>query len=416
MNDITPLNNSLTTSKSSDMRGQLVATSADDFLPPLGGWSRKLGTRLAAVSGLGLLVMAVLPWQETVRAQGIVRPTGENTVVQSERGGTVLEVLVKPNQAVKAGQPIARLDDRPWRDQQGRLQNELLKLELQRSQAGLQLEALGLQTGASSQLSTAQVEASRRDVDKASSTVSFHQQEVARYESLLASGAVAQALVDEKRAQLQLSRSELQKANQEVIQQGALGNVEQARLRQSGSVSRSGVEELNKTINMRQTELAEVNRAIVSAVLRSPSSGSLLEIAVRHKGQVLRPGEVVATIAPSTGPLQVNLQVPGTEITPIRTGQTTHLRVEGCPYSDFGVLPGSVAAIAADALQTGPTANGAAGPATYQVVVRPDRFELLQQKRSCGLRPGMQVQADVVTRRSTAIEALLRKLKVLQPT
>ena len=397
------------------LRGPLVAASADDFLPPLGGWSRRLGTRLAAISGLSLLVMTVLPWQETVRAQGVVRPTGENTIVQSERGGTVLEVLVRPNQPVKAGQPIVRLDDRPWRDQQRRLQNELLKLELQRSQAGLQLQALSLQSGASAQLSKAQVQASRRDVDKASSTVAFHQQEVARYESLMASGAVARMLVDEKRAQLQLSRSDLEKANQQVIQQDAIGNVEQARLSQSGSASRSGVEELNKTISLRQTELADVNRALASTVLRAPAAGSLLEIAVRHRGQVLRPGDVVATIAPSTGPLQVNLQIPGTEITPIRTGQATHLRVEGCPYPDFGVLPGSVAAIAADALQVAPAASGPAGPGSYQVVVRPNRSELVQRQRRCGLRPGMQVQADVVTRRTNAMAALLKKLRVLQP-
>ena len=396
------------------LRGQLVATSADDFLPPLGGWSRRLGTRLAAITGLSAVVMTVLPWQETVRAQGVVRPTGENTVVQSERGGTVLEVLVKPNQMVRAGQAIARLDDRPWRDQQRQLQGELLKLELQRRQAGLQLEALNLQTGASSQLAGAQVEASRRDVDKASSTVAFHQQEVDRYESLMASGAVARALVDEKRAQLQLSRSELQKANQQVIQQGALGNVEQARLRQSGSASLSGVEELNKTISQRQKELAEVNRAVASTVLRAPTTGSLLEIAVRHPGQVLRPGDVIATIAPNTGPLQVNVQVPGSEITPIRTGQTTHMRVEGCPYSDFGVLPGRVTAIAADASQSKSAANGAAGTGTYQVVVQPNRNELMQRQRRCALRPGMQVQADVVTRRTSAMAALMRKLRVLQ--
>lgn len=397
------------------LRSPLVAASAEDFLPPLGGWSRRLGTRLAAISGLGLLMMTVLPWQETVRAKGVVRPIGENKVVQSERGGTVLEVLVKPNQLVKAGQAIARLDNRPWRDQQQRLQSDLLKLELQRNQAGLQLQALSQQTGATLQLSSAQVEASRRDVDKALSSVAFHQQEVARYERLLASGAVAQALVDEKRAQLRLSRSELDKARQQVIQQGAIGNVEQARLRQSGSASRSGLEELNKTISLRQTELAEVNRAIASTVLRAPATGSLLEIAVRHPGQVLRPGDVVATIAPSTGPLQVNLQVPGTEISPIRTGQATHMRVEGCPFTDFGVLGGQVAAIAADALHAPATGQEGAAPGAYLVVVRPDRSDLMQRQRRCGLRPGMQVQADVVTRSTSAMGALLRKLRVLQP-
>lgn len=397
----------------------LLVTTADDVLPPLGAWSHRLGTRLVAVSSAGLLGMTVLPWQETVRVPGVVRPIGENTLVQSERGGTVLSVLVRPNQEVRAGQALVRLDDRPWRDQQQRLQGEVLKLEQQRRQAGIQLQELNLQRAAAASLSQAQLEASRRDLDKAGLTLAFHHQEVDRYASLLASGAVPRALLDEKRAQMEMSRSEVEKADQQVIQQEAIGRVEQARLSQSGSASRSGIEELNKAISLRRTELAEVNRALASSVLRAPTTGSLLQIAVRHPGQVLRPGDAVATIAPDRGPLQVNLQVPGGEISPISTGQSAFLRVEGCPYPDFGVLPGNVSSIAADAQAASNAMPGAAEPGptpvSYLVVVRPDQSELRQRQRRCGLRSGMQVQADVVTRRSTAMLVLLRRLRILQP-
>ncbi|MCP9889868.1 hypothetical protein KBY57_02185 [Cyanobium sp. Aljojuca 7D2] len=61
-----------------------------------------------------------------------------------------------------------------------------------------------------------------------------------------------------------------------------------------------------------------------------------------------------------------------------------------------------MAAIAADALQAAPTGKEGAAPGAYQVVVRPDRSELMQSQRRCGLRPGMQVQADVVTRSTRA--------------
>jgi len=49
-----------------------------------------------------------------------------------------------------------------------------------------------------------------------------------------------------------------------------------------------------------------------------------------------------------------------------------------------------------------------------QVVVQPNRTELMQRQRRCALRPGMQVQADVVTGRTSAMTALMRKLRVLQ--
>lgn len=49
------------------------------------------------------------------------------------------------------------------------------------------------------------------------------------------------------------------------------------------------------------------------------------------------------------------------------------------------------------------------------MVVRPDRNDLMQRQQRCGLRPGTQVQADVVTRSTIVMGALLRTLRILQP-
>lgn len=394
----------------------LPSTAADEFLPAPGSWANGLGQRvLIALLSTGL-ALVVWPWQETVRASGVVRPKGENSLVQSERGGTVLAVLVQPNQRVIAGQILARLDDRTLRDQERQLDTEIIRLERQQAEASIQQGALADQRSANTSLHQAQVLGSERELDQARATLSFHERELARYRTLMGLGAVSRSLVDEKVAQEAVSRSDVAKALQRVAQQRALGVVDGARLRETSSVSLSGAEELAKSLAQRRTQLAEVRRDLVNTTIRAPRTGAVISMSLRHARQVLRPGEVLASIAPEGGGLEAQLQVPGQEIARVRTGQAASLRIAGCPFPEFGVLHGRVSALSADTVSSGAGPGRPAGTAGYQVVVRPNATELRAGPRRCALRQGMEVQADVVTQRTTVMALLLRKLRLISGT
>lgn len=391
----------------------LPSTAADDFLPAPGSWANGLGHRvLIALVGTGL-ALVIWPWQETVRASGVVRPTGENSLVQSERGGTVLAVLVQPNQRVIAGQVMARLDDRTLRDQERQLETEISRLERQQVEASIQQRALADQRDAASSLAVAQVLGSERELDQARATLSFHERELARYRTLLGIGAVSRSLVDEKAAQAAVSRSDVAKALQRVAQQRAQGQADTARLRETSSVSSSGAEELAKSLSQRRTQLAEVRRDLVNTIIRAPRTGAVIGMSLRHARQVLRPGEVLASIAPEGGGLDVQLQMPGQEIARVRTGQSASLRVAGCPFPEFGVLDGRIRAVSADTVAADGLQAPPGGNAGYRVVVQPAATELRAGPRRCALRQGMEVQADVVTQRTTVMALLLRKLRLI---
>ena len=391
----------------------LPSTAADDFLPAPGSWSHRLGHRvLVAMVSTGLALL-IWPWQETVRASGVVRPTGENSLVQSERGGTVLAVLVQPNQRVTAGQVMARLDDRALRDQERQLDTKISRLERQQAEAAIQRQALADQRQANSSLHVAEVLGSERELDQARATLSFHERELARYRTLLSIGAVSRSLVDEKAAQAAVSRSDVAKAQQRVAQQRAQGQAENARLRENSSVSSSSAEELAKSLSQKRTQLAEVRRDLANTIIRAPRTGAVIGMSLRHAQQVLKPGEVLASIAPEGGGLDVKLQVPGQEISQVRTGQSAYLRVAGCPFPEFGVLDGQVRALSADTIPAGEGQGGSTGSAGYQVIVQPSANELKAGLRRCALRQGMEVQADVVTQRTTVMALVLRKLRLI---
>ncbi len=391
----------------------LMGVISDDFLPGPGPWASALGRQLLLVLTLGGLAVAIWPMRETVKAPGVVRPSGENTRVQSEQGGTVQQVLLRPNQVVRAGQLLAVFDARPLLAERLQLKEELATLEGQAAQARDEQSSLAAQAQALERLSASLTESSRRGVEQARATLAFDRSELSRYRSLQEIGAVPRSLVEEKQARQIVSQSEVLKALQGVSEQRARGMNELARLRQSASQARTSADELRKQVAQRRARLQQVQRGIDLASVRAPISGSVLNTTLRHAGQVLRPGEVIAVLAPLTSRFEVNLQVPADRISQVRPGQKATLKVSACPTAEFGVLPARVASVSADTMPVeAPAGSGSRIASSYQVLLHPEKVSLRGRQGSCSLRLGMEVNGDVVTRQTTVLMFLLNKLRL----
>lgn len=389
----------------------LQLVSPDDFLPGPGPWASALGRQLLVLLSVGGLALAIWPMRETVTAPGVVRPRGENTLVQSEQGGTVQRVLLRQNQTVRAGELLAVFDSRPLQAERHQLEVELSALQAQAQQARNEQASLAAQTTALERLSTSLTESSRRGVEQAQAALAFDRSELRRYRSLQSSGAVPRSMVEEKQARQLVSQSEVLKALQGVTEQRARGLSELARLRQSSSQARSSADELRKQVAQRRARLQQVERGLELASVRAPITGSVLSTNLRHPGQVMQPGEVVAVLAPGSSRYELKLQVPAERISQLRPGQKATMKVSACPTAEFGVLPARVSSVSADTVpQSGEPSTAAA--AVYEVVLHPLQTSLKGRQGSCILRPGMKLSGDVVTRRTTVLVFLLNKLRL----
>ncbi|MFZ9831617.1 MAG: hypothetical protein ACO3DC_06055, partial [Vulcanococcus sp.] len=87
-----------------------------------------------------------------------------------------------------------------------------------------------------------------------------------------------------------------------------------------------------------------------------------------------------------------------------------YLRISGCPHSEFGLMRGTVQHISADTMT--PPQSQANAQALYEVGILPNGKELKQGNRRCALRHGMDLQADVMTARSSVMGFLLKKLRL----
>jgi len=389
----------------------LVHAASDQFLPPPGSWSHSIGNQVLMAAGLLVFASFFWPLEETVRSSGVVRPTGENIIVQSQLAGRIQQVLVVPNQLVQANQILAVIDQSSLKATQQQLVTELNQLHLQWRQTLQQKKDLEVELRSSGLLSMAQIGSSFGDVDKAKASLAFASSESSRYSSLAKVGAVPELLSQEKSARLSQSISELKQARLSVAQQRARQLVEQAKLRQSLNGFNNTLAELARQKAGLDSRLTEASRALGTASIRSPVSGSVVATSLNHPGQILSAGDVIARLAPLHTPMEAKVVVPAQSIGKIRVGQKTYLRITGCPYSEFGLMTGKVTAISADSLQ--PSKSDRNALPAYEVSVQPTTHSLVRGRQRCDLRLGMDLQADVMTGRNTVMAFFLRKLRLI---
>jgi multidrug resistance efflux pump len=390
---------------------QLSTIASDQFLPPPGMWAQRIGSQVLVAIGVLLAAAAVLPFEQTVRSQGVVRPTGENSLVQSRLAGKVQRVLMRPNQQVQPGQVLAVLDRSSLLIRQRQAQQEWAQVQEQIRQAQLQRNQLQAEMSSSGLMAKASLASSRGDVAKAKASLAFATDQMRRYRDLARQGAVPQLLSQEKITGHLLAISEMQQAELSVAQQRARQLGERAKLQQALSGVQSNLAGLERQASVLKTDLAEASRAVTDATVRAPIAASIISTNLKHPGQIVSAGQVLAELAPSHAPMLIKSVVKAQEVSRIKPGQTVYLRISGCPHTEFGLLRGDVMDISADALAS--KNAQVKGQTLYELSIRPRQAELRQGTRRCRLRFGMDLQADVMTERTTMLGFLLRKLRLI---
>jgi len=401
---------------------------------------------LVGTFGSTIALSALLKYNVTVKAPAVIRPRGDLRIVEATTTGRVQEILVAANDEVVRGEPIALLHGAEVRSREQHLQAELTQLQRQREQVQQELLALDRQMQAETQaregaIAAAQAELALRqqafrdeqtttaaDLREAAAAVQFAQEEFNRYQQLAETGALADLQIQEKAAALETALARLERAqglvnpsNAAIAQ--AQENLRQtqgredanlARLRQTQESLRRQQSELDQQRQTQQQALRQVRFELEQLTLRAPISGIIQSLTLRNPNQVLEAGEAIAHIAPNTMDLIVQAGVDQADINRIEIGQAVNVRIDSCPYTDYGLLPGQVTAISPDAQ---PLEGGQAETeAFYRVEIVPEGRSLQSSNRTCHLQSGMQSRADIITQKETILTSMLRRLRLFTNT
>lgn len=148
-----------------------------------------------------------------------------------------------------------------------------------------------------------------------------------------------------------------------------------------------------------EESLAKATRLAELTVIAAPADGTVLEVARRSAGSVLREAEPIVTMVPAGAPLIAEVLLRSADIGHARPGDRVVVKVDAFPSQRHGTLEGRLRAIAQDSRSLRPGAEDGdapgAGGAMHRAQVTLDPPALRGLPEGAVPTPGMTVTAEI---------------------
>lgn len=358
-------------------------------------------TLWTAIAGLTLLTLWAA-WAEidqVTRAQGQVIAVNRTQIVQTADGGVLRQLKVSEGEHVKSGQLLATLEK--TRVQAAVADSRAKVAALKITLARLKAEVYGTPLKFDSKLNAypeyiknqrnlynKRKKAFVEDIAALSSVRKAARQELSLNKQLELSKDVSR--VDILRLERQIAEIDVQITNK----RNKFFQDAQAEMTKAQEELNTQLEVLNdKTQLLDQTDLL------------APADGVVKNIKVTTLGGVLRAGDVVMEILPTSGDLIVEAKVYPADIAFVRPAQEAVVKLDAWDASIFGGFKGTVKYVSPDTLieetQRGPVPY-------YRVHVAIGDKELVGEVgQGMEVRPGMTAQVDIKAYQRSVLSYIL---------
>jgi membrane fusion protein len=399
-------------------RDQAVAYKADRLLGDV-NLAIPLRWQVIGYLMLSALVAAVIfvSWGSYSRVEtvsGVVVPDKGIVLVTAARTGVITDILVKDDQWVARGQPIARIRSDDFVGAGQRTADAVEKgLREQSTQIGDQSASLERAGSADRKRLMAEAEGARGEIDMLVRQIAIQHTmvETAKEELDAAAPYVRRGFVSRhdvlERTDALLSRQQALKQLEQTLgaKRAALAQIVQT-IDQNAARNASEIENLHVTRSEIDQRLIG-NQASSGYVLAASVSGMVTAVTGRV-GQALAAGTSIASLIPGGSILGAEVYVPPSAIGFLAPGQEVRLSADAYPFQQFGAITGRVIrAASAPVLRQDAQARQAP---VYLVSVALDRPWVLAYGKRQPLIPGMSLTARIVTRKQSLIEWLFEPL------
>ena len=414
---------------------------------------------LRAAAGAIVFTFAVLGgWSAVARldsavvADGTVAVESNRKTIQHLEGGIVREILVRDGDVVRQGDTLLRLD--PTRNAAADL-----GYRQQLAIASALQARLVAQRDLADQINLPEEVTSVRDDPLIRNAILDNQSQFDnRRQSLLrgteviekqiaqARDEIRQASLDQKTAQQQIESINVELPNLKVLLEKGLvalprvttlerqliqvqGQLETAQISKTKATEKVGelqaridqlkqdyrqeaanaLPDVRKTIGDARQQLTVANDALQRIEIKAPVTGTVQQLKVFTIGGVIRPGDPIMDVVPSTDVLVVRAKVMPIDVDRIVAGDAVEIRVPQFVRFELKPITGSVRSISRDSVVD---ASGTTAPAQpyFAVEVAVDRTSIPDEIRD-RMSAGMTVDTIIRTQERTVLSYLLAPLR-----
>jgi adhesin transport system membrane fusion protein len=362
----------------------------------------RLSIWIALIGIITLIVWASFAKIDQVtRAQATVIASARTQEIQASEGGVLTELAVTEGEDVKAGQLLVVLEEERAKAavDNSASKTAALTAKLARLNAEIFEKPLVFPKGVQDYpeyvqnqraLYDRRRQAINEEVSSLEKMLVLARQELRMNEPLLEYGDVSQADV------IKLSR-------QVADIEAQINNKRNKYFEEAQAEMTKAQEELDTELE----QLRDRAQVLEEKRLMAPTEGKIKNINVTTIGGVVKPGEVIMQILPTSSDLVIDAKVSPADIAYVKEGQEATVKLDAYDYSIFGAMNGTVNYISPDTLME-QTPKGEEPYYRVLIVINGAEF------KGCGdeivIKPGMTASVDIKAMERTVLSYLTKPI------
>ena len=354
---------------------------------------------------IGIIVLIIWAYfaqiDQVTRATGTIIASARTQDIQAVEGGVLTEILVKEGEDVTKGQLIVTLEEERAQAAVANSGSKIaaLKAKLARLEAEIFERPLVFPEGIKNyseyiknqtQLYNRRKQAIDQDVSSLQKMMVLAQQELSMNEPLLSYGDVSQADVIKLRRQVAEIQAQITNKRNKYFEEAQLEMTK-------------AQEELNTELE----QLRDHSQVLEEKKLFAPTDGTVKNILVTTIGGVVKPGEIIMEILPTSSDLIVEAKVSPVDIAYVKEQQVASVKLDAYDYSIFGAMTGNVVYISPDTLME-QTPKGE--EPYYRIQIKITGAEFSGRRDEIVIKPGMTASVDIKSRQRSVLSYLTKPL------
>ena len=338
---------------------------------------------------------------QVTRAKATVIASARTQQVQASEGGVLTDILVSEGDEVKKGQLLVVLEEERAKaaydssaTKSAALQAQLARLNAEIFDKPLSFPASVRQypeyVENQTQLYNRRRQAINEEVSSLEKMLVLAQKELDMNEPLLEYGDVSQADVIKLRRQVADIEAQINNKRNKYFEEA------QAEMTKAQEELDSELEQLRD-----RTQVLEEKR------LLSPQDGKVNNINITTIGGVVKPGEVIMELLPTSSDLIVEAKVSPADIAYVKEGQRASVKLDAYDFSIFGAMNGTVTYIRPDTLmETTPKGE----EPYYRVLIKIGKAEFAGRGDEIVIKPGMTASVDIKAMERSVLSYLTKPI------